>query len=67
MGKEHLAAREQSSQASRSWSFPVTWGLFGHKLWETDMTKVWEARGCAAKSSLVLAATMELEGWLLLQ
>lgn len=67
MGKEHLAAREQSSQASHCWSFPVTWGLFGRKLWEIGTTKVWEARGCAAKSSLVLAATAELEGWLLLQ
>lgn len=45
----------------------ITWGLFGHKLWETGMARIQEASGRAAGSSLVLAAAAELEGWLLLQ
>ena len=45
----------------------ITWGLFGHKLWEMGMARIQEARGRAAGSSLVLAAAAELEGWLFLQ
>lgn len=67
MGKGHLAAHEQSSQASCCQSLPVTWGLFGRKLWETGTARIQEASGRAAGSSLVLAAAVELEGRLLLR
>ena len=67
MGKGHLAAHEESSRASHCRLLPVTSGLFGCKPWETGMARIEEASGCAAGSSLVLAAAAELEGWLLPQ
>lgn len=39
--------------------------MFGCKLWETGMARIQKASGPAAGSSLVLAAALELEGWLL--